>query len=83
MIGGVAQMRQMIQNKTLSFPLFRARIIKAENPFRSVSIRLILYHEKYYWVTMMDFEHEHDAYYVGKNLDEAIESWKGEKELWG
>jgi hypothetical protein len=31
----------------------------------------------------MDFEHEHDAYYVGKNLDEAIESWKGEKELWG
>jgi hypothetical protein len=80
-------MRQMIQNKTLSFLLFRARIIRAENPFRSVSIRLILYHEKYYWVVMMDFEHEHehehDAYYVGKNLDEAIESRKGEKELWG
>jgi hypothetical protein len=75
-------MRQMIQNKQLSFPLFRAKIIEAANPFRSVVIRLLLYHEKYYWVAMMDFEHEHDAYYVGKDLKEAIEAWEDEKDLW-
>ena len=80
----MAWTRNMIQNKTLSFPLFRARIIKAENPFRSVVIRLLLYHEKYYWVAMMDFEHNlHDTYYVGKDLTEAIDSWKDEKGLWG
>jgi hypothetical protein len=75
----------MIQNKTLSFPLFlRAKIIKAENPFRSVVIRLLLDRNKYYWVAMMDFEYNlHDVYYVGKDLEEAIESWKSEKELWG
>jgi hypothetical protein len=32
---------------------------------------------------MMDYEHDHDAYYVGKDLKEAIEAWKSEKELWG
>jgi hypothetical protein len=77
----------MIQDKTLSFPLFlRAKIIKAENPSKNPfrSIRLLLDREKYYWVAMMNFGRNlHDVYYVGKDLEEAIRSWEGEKEAWG
>jgi hypothetical protein len=33
---------------------------------------------------MMDFEFNiHDTYYVGKDLNEAIKSWKYEAALWG
>ena len=77
-------MRQMIQNKGLSFPLLRkAKIIKAVNPYKDVVIRLLLFNEKYYWVAMMDYEHDHDMYYVGKDLSEAIMMWEGEIEAWG
>lgn len=74
---------RMIQNKTLSFPLFhKGKIIKAANPYRLVVIRLLLYSDKYYWVAMMDYEHDHDAYYVGKDLGQAIKSWEDERGMW-
>jgi len=77
-------MTQMIQDRTLGFNLFRkSKIIKAVNPFGNVSIRLLLYNDKYYWVSMMDFTHNsHDTYYVGKNLIEATECWKNECDMW-
>jgi hypothetical protein len=79
-------MRQMIQDVPLGFNLFRkSKIIAAQNPFRSVSIRLLLYKNKYFWIAMLDFESpsRYDTYFVGKEQDVAKELFRSEVELWG
>lgn len=77
-------MRQMIRDVPLSFNLFnKATIIKATNPFRNVVIRLLLYNEKYYWITMMDFDYKAaNAYYVDKDLTEATAAYIDEVAMW-